>query len=103
MLKKSIIPAAIGFLMAATAVCAQQTPDGPPPQDGEHRGPPKAEDIIANLDTDKDGAISKDEAAANPRLAERFDDIDADKDGKITVAELTDFFAKMRPPAPPQQ
>ena len=103
MLKKSIIPVALGLLMAATAACSQQPPEGGPPPEGAHRGPPKAEDVIARLDTDKDGAISKDEAAANPRLAEHFDTIDADHDGKLTAAELTAAFSKMKPPSPPQQ
>jgi Ca2+-binding EF-hand superfamily protein len=40
-------------------------------------------------DTDADGALTKEEAAAAfPRMADHFDIIDADKDGKITVAEL---------------
>lgn len=104
MLKKSILPLALGLLIAATAACSQQPPKGdPPPQDGEHRGPPKAEDLIARLDTDKDGAISKDEAATDSRFAEHFDMIDADHDGKVTTAELTDVFSKMKPPEPPQQ
>jgi len=104
MLKKSILPLALGLLMAATAACAQQIQGSPPvegsapPQDsGEHRGPPNPADIIARLDTDKDGAISKDEAAAAPRMAEHFDDIDTDHDGKVTAAELTAFFANMKP------
>ncbi|MFT4076153.1 MAG: hypothetical protein QM647_11540 [Asticcacaulis sp.] len=101
-MKKLIIPMAIGLMMAATAVCAQQAPDGPPPG-GPQGGPPKAEDLIARLDTDKDGAISKAEAAADSRFAEHFDMIDADHDGKVTAAELTDAFSKMKPPSPPQQ
>ena len=97
MLKKSLLPLALGLLMAATAASAQDTP--PPAQTGgEHRGPPKAEDVITRLDTDKDGTISKAEAAASPRMAQRFDTIDTDHDGKLTAAELSAFFATMHRP-----
>ena len=40
------------------------------------------------LDTDGDGRISKAEAAASPRLAQRFDEIDANHDGFITPDEM---------------
>src|SRR5512138_1592263 len=40
------------------------------------------------LDKDGDGRISRDEAAAAPRLAQNFDKIDADHDGFLTREEL---------------
>ena len=39
------------------------------------------------LDANGDGAIDRTEAAAMPRLAERFDQLDRDKDGRLTAAE----------------
>ena len=39
-------------------------------------------------DTNGDGAISRAEAQALPRLAERFDTIDANRDGQLTRDEL---------------
>jgi Ca2+-binding EF-hand superfamily protein len=45
------------------------------------------------LDTDKDGRISRAEAAAAPKLAERFAQMDANKDGYLDRA---DREAKMR-------
>ena len=45
-------------------------------------------DKFAQVDTNHDGVISRDEAAAAPQLASRFDDVDADKDGRVTPAEL---------------
>ena len=48
------------------------------------------------LDTNGDGKISKDEAKAAPRLAERFDQIDANKDGFITPDEMKAAHEKMR-------
>ena len=42
---------------------------------------------FGKLDTDGDGRISKAEAAAQPRFAERFDTMDANKDGVIDRAD----------------
>ena len=50
---------------------------------GEHLG-----HMLKKLDTDGDGRISREEAKAAPRLAERFDAIDANKDGFITMDEI---------------
>lgn len=44
--------------------------------------------IFARIDTDADGRISRDEAAPFPRLARHFNHIDADKDGYLTKNEL---------------
>lgn len=57
---------------------------------------------MTQLDTDKDGRISKAEAAARPGLAARFAEMDADKDGFIDQkdrqarhgARREAFFAK---------
>jgi Ca2+-binding EF-hand superfamily protein len=50
--------------------------------------------FFKKLDTDGDGRISRAEAQAAPRLAERFDAIDANKDGYITKEELQAAHAK---------
>lgn len=39
------------------------------------------------LDTNQDGAIDRAEAAAMPRLAERFDELDRNKDGRLSADE----------------
>ncbi len=101
MLKTLIAPVALSLMLAATAACSQQPPAGDPPPGGPG-GPPKAEDIIAKLDTDKDGAISKAESAAEPHMAKDFDKADTDHNGKVTLAELKAFFTTMKPPQPPQ-
>jgi len=56
-------------------------------------GEPSAEEIVAKmmqrLDADKDGRISRAEAAGAKRMAAHFDRIDADHDGFVSLAELT--------------
>src|SRR5262249_31544531 len=49
-----------------------------------------AQRVMAALDANKDGAISRDEAARG-LLPGSFDAIDADRDGLISLAELTQF------------
>jgi Ca2+-binding EF-hand superfamily protein len=57
---------------------------------------PSAADLLKQWDTNKDGAISKDEWTAAGRPAERFDVVDANKDGKISADELDKAMAAMR-------
>ena len=57
---------------------------------GKHHGGLKA------LDKDRDGRISRDEAAAAPRLAARFDQLDANHDGFVTPDELKAAHQAMR-------
>ncbi|NCP64162.1 MAG: hypothetical protein GW763_04220 [Paraglaciecola sp.] len=45
------------------------------------------EDKFSQLDTDEDGLISIEEAAADASLAAVFTELDADKDGYLTPAE----------------
>ena len=47
------------------------------------------------LDLDKNGAISREEAKAHPRMEKDFDAMDADKDGQVTESESRDY-AKTR-------
>lgn len=63
-----------------------------------HRKPPSPEKMIAHLDTDEDGKISKAEAEAAERgkLKEHFDKIDTDGDIYITAEELQAAFDKRR-------
>ena len=43
---------------------------------------------LADADRNGDGLLSREEAAALPRLAERFDSIDSNGDGVISREEL---------------
>ena len=48
----------------------------------------------ADVDADKDGAISKQEASSNAGLSQVFDQADADADGKLTADEYKAFVSK---------
>lgn len=61
--------------------------DGP---DGRHGG------MMARLDTDKDGRISRAEAQADPKFAARFDTLDVNKDGYVDKADFQARFQQMR-------
>lgn len=73
--------AAASFIGIASLAFAQPQGD----RYGPHHGQTWAE-RLADLDTDGDGAISKDEADA-PRL-ERFNLADANQDGALTMEEM---------------
>ena len=51
---------------------------------------------VVRLDTDGDGRISRTEAAAQPRLAERFDQADGNRDGYLVRSELRASAEKHR-------
>ncbi|KRA46424.1 hypothetical protein [Pseudoxanthomonas sp. Root630] len=48
----------------------------------------------ADVDTNGDGNISKEEAAANPGLSQVFDQADANADGALTADEYKAFVSK---------
>jgi len=68
---------ALALATAGTAFAQQATGTPDAPQRMHHR----------DLDTNNDGVIDRTEAAAAPRLAERFDQIDTNKDGKLDASE----------------
>jgi hypothetical protein len=66
-------------LLAVTAGAAMAQDNAAPAAQGKPR---------VSLDANKDGVIDRQEAAARPRLAERFDELDRNKDGKLQRDEL---------------
>ena len=55
----------------------------------------------ADLDTDGDGKLSKEEVASVDALVQAFDTADADSDGLLTPEEYTAFVASSNETAPP--
>ena len=82
-----LIPALI--LVAAPAIALAQPPGGG--GGGGPRGPQTPEQIEANfkqMDTNKDGSISKEEWTAAGRREQGFARFDQNGDGKITLEEM---------------
>jgi hypothetical protein len=44
---------------------------------------------LQSLDSNKDGMVSKSEAAADPSLAKEFSKLDKNKDGKLDQSEFS--------------
>jgi Ca2+-binding EF-hand superfamily protein len=63
---------------------------------GEHPRRAAMMERLKAADTNADGLISRSEAAALPRLAEKFDAIDANKDGQVSFEELRASRGKHR-------
>ena len=82
-MKKIVILAALALGAAGTVAIAAQGEPGA-------RGPGKGAmfERLKAADTNADGFISRTEAAALPRLAERFEQVDANRDGQVSFDEL---------------
>ena len=91
-MRKFVLAAALLTIVTTTAhgqtnQTAVPAPTQSPPND------PAA--LVAALDTDKDGAISKAEWLAAGRREQRFTRIDANSDGKVTLEEIKAAIAAM--------
>lgn len=73
-------------------------PMGGPGKGGFGPGIFFAKPLLANLDTDKDGKLSKDELLAGAKRL--FADCDKDKKGKLDEAALVEGLSRLFPPPP---
>ncbi|KAF1692778.1 hypothetical protein CSC62_14180 [Pseudoxanthomonas jiangsuensis] len=73
-----LIATALLAVTAGAALAQSNTPTPAAPATPAHKP----------LDANKDGVIERGEAAAFPRLAERFDTLDKNRDGKLDRGEL---------------
>lgn len=74
-----ILFATVALALAGAGPAAAQQPAITPDKAGHQ----------LRLDANNDGAVDRAEAAASPRLAERFDRMDKDKDGKLVAGEMS--------------
>ncbi|VAW88383.1 hypothetical protein MNBD_GAMMA18-1793 [hydrothermal vent metagenome] len=58
-----------------------------------------AGDVFATLDTNINGAISKDEAYAMPSLTEQWGTLDVDGNGELSAEEFAAYVAEEKPAA----
>ncbi|WP_449466287.1 EF-hand domain-containing protein [Stenotrophomonas humi] len=73
--RKPLLLLAMLLATSATGLAIAATPNGAKP-------------APVRMDSNGDGVIDRQEAAAHPRLAERFDDLDKNKDGKLARDEM---------------
>jgi Ca2+-binding EF-hand superfamily protein len=93
-MKYVAILTALGLASAASLVFADDSTTAPQPQ-GQHRHEKMMEKLHA-ADTNGDGLISRQEAAALPMLAKHFDEIDTNHDGQLSKDELKAYFKAKR-------
>src|ERR1700752_317774 len=91
---------ALAALLASGSAFAQEP--APPADQPPATQTPQAQDDqstalpdFATLDINKDGAISKDEAAVHVGLTDAFASSDADQNGQLTAAEFADAQSRL--------
>jgi Ca2+-binding EF-hand superfamily protein len=84
--KKIVLSMAVLGLVATQALA-----EGVAPKEG---GKSDAQASFEVLDANRDGGISKDEAAGMKGLSESFGTLDANKDGKLDLKEFSKAVAK---------
>ncbi|MDR0183717.1 EF-hand domain-containing protein [Lysobacter arvi] len=77
----------------AAASASQPTSDAATSASGAPSGAP-AKKSWSDVDTDKNGSLSKSEASSVPALGQVFDQADADADGALTADEYKAYVAK---------
>ena len=84
------------IFIAATLTCLLPLAAQAQSNDRLARGADELKQRFVKADLDGDGALSRDEAKALPRVSAHFDEIDADRDGKVTLQEIGRALAAMR-------
>jgi hypothetical protein len=105
--RKSLIAvtAALAAALALPAMAQTSPQDAAAAQSAQQGGASGGGQTWASVDTDSDGAISKQEAQVNAGLVQIFDQADGNGDGKLTPDEYKAFVAKQQSgasSAPPQ-
>lgn len=109
-LNRTIPLLALTAVLAAPAAFAQSSTAAPPPSASptaaDQQAAPPADAAAApaaaqgkaktwaDVDSDKDGKISKTESATEPAVGQIFDQADSNKDGSLTTDEYKAYIAK---------
>ena len=92
-MKKTVISLlSLGTLAFASAAIAQPAPMPGGPKDGHQ--PMHHHGMMAKMDTNKDGVLTR--AEALDAAGKRFDEMDANHDGKVTKEEAKAHHEAMR-------
>ena|SRR3984893_16135583 len=91
---RSAMPGAAVLALAAGSAWAADTSANGKDRTNISKAMRSADSTFAELDKNKDGYISKAEAAADPALARDFDKFDLNYDGKLNRAEYLAGRAK---------
>jgi hypothetical protein len=94
---RQIIAVTLASVALGASVHAQRTQryDTTPSAQTPDPQPTSAEDAFRRADANKDGKLSREEAAAIPAVAARFDELDANKDGFLSLEEfLTGYTSR---------
>lgn len=86
------MPLAFAQTAPTTGDASQSAPAAQPAPAAAPSSTPK-QVTWADLDSDKDGNLSKQEVTTVPSLSQVFDQADTDKDGKLTADEYKTFAA----------
>ncbi len=88
---KILIATSLGGVLCAAAAMAQTTPRTMPEPTKEGASTPmyhgSGDASFDDLDTNRDGYLSKDEVMGNPAVAQNFARIDTNGDGRISPEE----------------
>jgi Ca2+-binding EF-hand superfamily protein len=90
-MKTHLITAAISALLVSGSVLAGNYPDDSQMTDDAAR---MTTPDFNQLDSDKDGVISRNEATQSESLVEKWNDVDTNEDGQLNQAEFSAFEAK---------
>src|SRR5947207_2504626 len=81
MTKYKLLTTVMGVALAG-AVSAAELGQGSPNSSMDSSAAPSSSQSFEQLDKNKDGVISRDEAKADPTINKHFKQLDTDKDGK---------------------
>jgi hypothetical protein len=88
-LRAALIASLAGAAFAATA---QTSPSTQPPAGGSPDRAAAVEAAFTRADANKDGKLSKEEAAKLPGVSAKFSELDADKDGALSAEEFSSAY-----------